>query len=785
MPASRTSRQPGFFWQAALILLPVVALAAMGFFSLRQDKRLAEQEAHERAAAVAGPLAHQLGVRLKDEIEQFDTAVLKQETALGLIAGTLQAGPDSDPGREIRDCQAVIARWQQDHPSIRLRDLPQARCFVHAGRLVKPQKYDPAPQPPDWYVHLTGPMMEQWYAAETAWNQRGDPAAGRAILESLLQGRSRSDDPLHNNIELRLLLIEENHADTEKMFGAFRDLMRKYPRDLTESGLPISAIACHEAIKLAPSGKAFGDFLDDFVFHMQNAPSILTGKLLVELEARAATEDERVRERVRAIQGTWDRQEKARNLLRLLSGTNLPVRGVFDLNSGSDRFLAICTPIVTNATDHAPMAVNASTNADGQILLLPFVALDEAARRAMQEINHRLPEYATASVLLRLGEKQFGFAPRTASGFHPNLVQAGEKWFRVAPADPGLTARRDQSNAALATVTDGFSSPALGGYVPFTLDVVLADPDLMFARHVQRVRLFGGIIILASAIALVGLFAAWRAFHRQLRLAEMKTNFVSSVSHELRAPIASVRLLAESLDRGKISDAHKQADYFRLIVQECRRLTSLIDNVLDFSRIEQGDKPYEFEPTHTVALLEQTLKLMEPYAAERQVTLSVAMDRTQLSTLDSQPQLDARAIQQALVNLLDNAIKHAPPGTTVTVGLGCRTGVSPVSVQNDSLSNGTTHQIQKSETAGTAVLLWVEDHGDGIPSEDHEKIFEPFYRRGTELRRETRGIGIGLTIVKHIVEAHGGKVAVRSAVGQGSRFTIELPLRESPNSKLQ
>jgi signal transduction histidine kinase len=84
-------------------------------------------------------------------------------------------------------------------------------------------------------------------------------------------------------------------------------------------------------------------------------------------------------------------------------------------------------------------------------------------------------------------------------------------------------------------------------------------------------------------------------------------------------------------------------------------------------------------------------------------------------------------------------------------------------------------EIGSEASQPSAVRLWVEDQGDGIPPEEHEKIFEPFYRRGAELRRETQGVGIGLTIVKHIVEAHGGRVTVRSAVGQGSRFTIELP----------
>src|SRR6185295_16263192 len=123
--------------------------------------------------------------------------------------------------------------------------------------------------------------------------------------------------------------------------------------------------------------------------------------------------------------------------------------------------------------------------------------------------------------------------------------------------------------------------------------------------------------IVASALAaFIGFLAARRAFLRTQQLSEMKSNFVSSVSHELRAPIASVRLMAENLERGKVTDTTKQHDYFRFIVQECRRLSSLIENVLDFARIEQRRKQYELEPTDIEALVAQTVKLMEPAAAE-------------------------------------------------------------------------------------------------------------------------------------------------------------------------
>jgi len=126
--------------------------------------------------------------------------------------------------------------------------------------------------------------------------------------------------------------------------------------------------------------------------------------------------------------------------------------------------------------------------------------------------------------------------------------------------------------------------------------------------------------------------------------------------------------------------------------------------------------------------------------------------------------LDGRAIQQALVNLLDNAIKHSPNGQTISVVLE-----SPADAGVSGHESRITHHT-------SVVNISVIDHGPGIPPEEHEKIFERFYRLGSELRRETQGVGIGLSIVKHIVEAHGGRVVVQSAPGKGSRFTIELPI---------
>ena len=268
-------------------------------------------------------------------------------------------------------------------------------------------------------------------------------------------------------------------------------------------------------------------------------------------------------------------------------------------------------------------------------------------------------------------------------------------------------------------------------------------------RHVrQQVWLYGGMIGVALGGSAVALWIAARAYRRQEQLSAAKTNFISSVSHELRTPLASVRLMAESLLRGTIRDPEKQQEYFRLIAQESTRLSGLVENVLDVGRIEQGRKTYAFEPCDLARLFSATVASLIPYSETNDV-------RLESETLGEPRPVtgDAGAIQQVLVNLLDNAIKHSPRGATVKASLDFR------------------------ETGRVALV--VADAGPGVPARERERIFDPFHRLGSELRRETQGAGLGLAIVKHAVAAHGGVARVDDAPGGGARFSVYLP--DSPN----
>jgi signal transduction histidine kinase len=404
---------------------------------------------------------------------------------------------------------------------------------------------------------------------------------------------------------------------------------------------------------------------------------------------------------------------------------------------------------VHSSADGVPSTVAHETT---QLRFFPKAVVEHAFQSAFREARVALPGYFSVDTTLENEPLDLPGATGSArqSTGSPGPMQLAQATGQLTK--PSVMLLRTQPDMEFGPSFEG-----MPGRPSFTLSVHLADPVALHARQRQRTLWMSALIFTAAVAALVGFLYARRAFLRQHQLSELKTNFVSSVSHELRAPIASVRLMAESLERGKISEPSRQREYFRFIGQECRRLSSLVANVLDFSRIEQGRKQYEFEPADIAALVRETVKLMETSAAERGVTLLLVIPDPEPGSKLPQPALDGHAIQQALVNLIDNAIKHSPENATVTVGLDLSSG-APASYR---------------------LRIWVQDCGPGIPPSERERIFERFYRLGSELRRETQGVGIGLSIVKHIVEAHGGRVIVQSEPGKGSCFTMQLPITPS------
>ena len=252
--------------------------------------------------------------------------------------------------------------------------------------------------------------------------------------------------------------------------------------------------------------------------------------------------------------------------------------------------------------------------------------------------------------------------------------------------------------------------------------------------------LFVGII----AVMLIGVFVTVRAVIHELEVSRMKSEFVSNVSHELKTPLALIRMFGETLDTGIVTDERKRREFYSIIRKESERLTHLINNVLDFSRMDTGVKEYDLEEADLIEIVRSSLEAYKFHIRD----LGFEIESELLGEL-VMPKIDKDAISQALLNLLSNAVKYSEDRKYILV-----------EVHKDS----------------TSALISVTDHGVGISKEQLKRIFDKFYRVPNTKAKKTRGSGLGLTLAKHIIEAHEGRIEAESEVGKGSKFTIRIPL---------
>jgi signal transduction histidine kinase len=253
------------------------------------------------------------------------------------------------------------------------------------------------------------------------------------------------------------------------------------------------------------------------------------------------------------------------------------------------------------------------------------------------------------------------------------------------------------------------------------------------------------IIGCLSLFLAAGILLTYRNVYREMGLAKLKSDFVANVSHELRTPLALIRLYAETLEMGRLQTEEKYQEYYRIIRKESERLSALINNILDFSRIEAGRKEYSFRATDLGELVRNTLD-----AYRFQIEQNGFAYQENIAPDLPPVHVDREAMARSLLNLVNNAIKYSQKDKFLGVNLYRTNG---------------------------AIRLEVIDHGIGIPRGEQAKIFEKFYRAGDPLVHNTKGSGMGLSLVRHIAQAHGGQVWVESSPGHGSKFTMTLPVK--------
>jgi signal transduction histidine kinase len=271
-----------------------------------------------------------------------------------------------------------------------------------------------------------------------------------------------------------------------------------------------------------------------------------------------------------------------------------------------------------------------------------------------------------------------------------------------------------------------------------------ADAGAAGGTATTRLWASAAALVVVVGVTLFGSYLLWRDVRREVRLAEMRSSFVSAVSHELKTPLTAIRMFAETLRMNRPGDAGTRDEYLDTIVNESERLTRLLNNVLDFSKIEQGTKRYRREPQSLAGIVRFAARAMTYSLEQQRFVLETAID-------DDVPpvRVDRDAIEQAILNLLANAMKYSGDSRSI--------------------------ELRLRSQDGTAVIE-VADHGIGIEPAEHARIFERFYRvPGPETDR-IPGTGLGLTLVQHIAQAHDGRVTVKSVPGEGSTFSLVLPL---------
>ena len=279
--------------------------------------------------------------------------------------------------------------------------------------------------------------------------------------------------------------------------------------------------------------------------------------------------------------------------------------------------------------------------------------------------------------------------------------------------------------------------------------------DELIARVQNRATLELVMVVLSCAVIVLGMATILLAAERQWRISSLKSEFVANVSHELKTPLALVRMFGEMLQSGRVASEEKRQEYLDIIVSESERLSALIENVLDFARVEKGRQPYDFADGDVGEAVARAVNVYR-YRAEREgVELTMDLDQNL-----PRAHIDERAIQLAVINLIDNALKYAAGSDVVTVRAACEMESRVPGVSGKSM-----------------IVVRVVDRGPGVPPEDRDRIFERFVRgvtsRATAGQRPIRGSGIGLALVKHIAESHGGRAWVE-APGVGASFGFSV-----------
>jgi len=644
----------------------------------------------------------------------------------GLEARFVREALAQEWSRDIQAVRFALGLIQERHPAI-------AEAFVVSsdGSIIHPGFYVEAGisrrQEPGTMSPVRNAFIEQGEHYEFA--ELDYPMAIRSYKDA----GKRSDSPeLRSYVRLlvgRCYFKMKNYARAEE---EYRFLSEKSQETRSSDGTPLKIIGL---FRLAETYASLGEGDNEvktllaLLEELIRAPAGFESQEFY-LESVKADLDRISQGRVlgKNERDLWEglkQEDKARTeTIRRLEGARQALLSRLDLDAsphdnknvspGGD--LALASHLTTHDEDGTPHRLG--------YLFLPHMAAFSGRHVLAYEIDKT---YVLTELSPRfLGRGEAGESIRTA------LYSEGKPLMSMPDAPPASRA------LAVENLTEYFPrwSVALFDIRGKTIEQIVQ----------REMKLYAAVLLGIAVLILSGIILTLRAATHEAETVRLRSDFVSNVSHELKTPLSLIRLFGETLESDQLTDSGKRREFSRIIARESRRLGHLIDNVLDFSKIDTGRKEYAFAREDLVKVVSDTLESYQLYLRDQGFEFDVSLPSAPVSML-----MDKEAIAQTLLNLLNNAEKYS--GEHKYIGV-------------------------KMSLQGNHVFITVEDKGPGIAPSDQKHIFEKFYRGGHGPTREAQGCGLGLTIAKSTVESHGGHISVESELGKGSRFIIRLPLKE-------
>jgi len=687
------------------IFLPALTLSVFGVRAIRNERfRLAKQEENEGRRA-----ARFIRADVQSKIEAVTSALKGIARDPAFIGKDHAAIHDLAEKRLAADPligQAVFLYRNEEvsfpllliPPDKRPTDSPKAGDAALAARTRRAEALE--------FVD------RNFRAAAVLYRELTPLTSGRNLQAEMLTGQAR---------------CLQKSADYKEAVKVYARIASGYPDSLTPSGLPLGLLARLQAVECLERD---GDFQGaakhalDAYRELLKKPSALNEDQFKTYISLVGTSIDTVLSGEKGAQASEEFRKEYADLKKLQSDRMKEWAAAGLLRKEVIPELAIR---LSQSGAYSPNPYRLSRNVGGRDLLLLAAWIPD-----------RTGEGTAGIVGVQLNNDHLlkGVLPEALGNVQLN---DGMEVVLADLAGRPLSGKRNISTT-LPLVTEYFED----NFPPWKIELFQAPAKGLEILDLRRNFYFWTILTLIVVLAF-GAFLIARTIAHEMEVLKIKSDFVSSVSHEFKTPLTSIKALMERLVDGKVRDPGKMDQYFSIIAQDTDKLTRLVNNLLDFSKIEEGKKEYVFSDTDVVRIATEQVERFKKERAPASPDMRLFITG-KIPTLRA----DTDALSRALANLLSNAVKFTPPGKAIRVGL---------------------------TSDGGNVVLEVEDEGIGIHPDELGRVFEKFFQGRNALSQTVTGTGLGLTLVKHIVEAHGGRILVESRLGLGSRFSMVFPTK--------